>query len=363
MSIDRQTVDVREAKIAAFDNGHSAEMFVTVGADNIDAALMQLRAVCDAVVIDGNTSAFYDTYKDTLSSRPGNFELDGKLHFVSSSVTPGYLLSVMNLITKKKPGVIVFKTFGISEPELRTLTKDCVKKSKVRLGFFPEFMECEVHACFPHSMPQEKMNEYSVRLNDVLRKYTYSYDRISLAERVSAVLAEDGLKLKIAESFTGGAIASAFTELSGASKFLTEALVTYTVSAKNKRLGVPLQVMAEKGVVSGDTVYDMANGLMASGDCDFVIATTGNAGPTAQSGAVGLCFIAIGAASAKEINVFRYVFDGDRDYNIKSGVKTALFLLYNFLLQNRQRMAAARAQAQAAKQQQQNPTAAGQPTE
>lgn len=340
LSIERQTVDVREAEIALFDNGHTAEIFMTVEPENIDFAVTQLRTVCDAIVIDGNTSAFYDTYKDTLSSRPDNFELDGKLHSVTREVNGEFLtdkfLPLLNKKSKKRFGVIVFKTYGKSVEELKTLLKDYMtKKSKVQLGFFPDFLECEVHARCPASMAKEDMNAVSLKLNDLLYSCTYSYDRIGIAERVAQILTEEGLKVKIAESFTGGALGAQFTAIPGASEYLVEDVVTYTIGSKHKRLGVPLEVIAEKGVVSGDTAYNMALGLMTSGECDIAIATTGNAGPTVQGGTKGLCFVALGITSEKSIAVVKYTFDGDREHNIKCGVKNAIFLLYESLVSYR----------------------------
>lgn len=362
LAIERRSVDVREAKIALFDNGHSADVFLTVEPADIDWAVTQMRNVCDAIVVEGNVNAFYDTYKDTLSSRPDHFELDGKLHSVTGEASAEFLknkfIPLINKKSKKRYGVIVFKTYGKTQDELKVILKDYMsKKGKVQLGFFPDFLECEVHARCSASMAKEEMNGISFKLNELLYGCTYSYSRITIAERVAQMLKEENLKLKLAESFTGGALGSAFTALPGASEYLMEDAVTYSVAAKHKRLGVPLELIAEKGAVSGDTAYSMALGLMTGGDCDIAIATTGNAGPTVQNGNAGLCFVAIGITGEKSIAVVKYTFDGDRAYNIKAGVKNALFLLYESLVsykaQKAKRMRLAQQQQQFAAQQQQ----------
>lgn len=340
LSVEKQTVDARAAKMALFDNGHSADIFVTVDSEGIDGALGMLRAACDAIVIDGNVGAFYDAYADTLSSRPDHFELDGKLHSVTANADGTFLrekfLPLLNKKMKKRYAVMVFKTYGKTVEELKLLLKEYMtKKSKVQLGFFPEFLECEVHARCVTSMPKEDMNAVSERLVDILRNYTYAYEDISIVKRVAQILKAENLKIKIAESFTGGAIGAAFTAEAGASEYLVEDVVTYSVASKHNRLGVPYETIAEKGVVSGDTAYNMALGLMASGDCDIAIATTGNAGPSVQSGTLGLCYVALGISSEKSIAVIKYVFDGDRAHNIKCGVKNAIFLLYESLISYR----------------------------
>lgn len=360
LSVEYQTVDPRTAKMALFDNCHTADLFVTAEVGEIDGAINMLRAACDAIVIDGNVDAFYDAYKDTLSLRPDHFELDGKLHSVAAKVDYKFLtdkfIPLLNKKIKKRYAVMTFKTYGKSVDELKAILKEYMtKKSKVQFGFFEDFLECEVHARVATSIAKEDMNDISDRLVELLRGCTYAYDDISINERVAQILRAEGLKIKIAESFTGGALGAAFTSVAGASDYLMEDVVTYSVASKNKRLGVPFETIAAKGVVSGDTAYNMALGLMASGDCDIAIATTGNAGPSVQSGALGLCYVALGITSQKSIAVIKYVFNGDRDYNIKSGVKNAMFLLYESLIsykrQKKQREAMAAAQAQQQMQQ------------
>ena len=80
LSIGRSSVDLREAKIALFDGGHTCGPLLSVDEPSeIEWALSQLRTICDAIVIDGDHDAFYATFKDRLSTHPENFELDGKI--------------------------------------------------------------------------------------------------------------------------------------------------------------------------------------------------------------------------------------------------------------------------------------------
>ncbi|MCH5162366.1 MAG: CinA family protein [Clostridiales bacterium] len=336
LSIDVKTVNEREARIAMFDNGHTADMFLTVTPENVDWAVTQMSAVCDLVVIEGNLAALYSAQEGKFPSSRDNFELDGKLYVVIEKVTDEYLWNTLvpMLAAKNKKSrfkSIVFKTYGKTEAELRAMLKDFIKANKkIKMGFFPEDDECEIHARYPMTMELSAIPDISMQINKIIYSCIYTYDRMSIAEVVAKMLTENGLKLKVAESFTGGAIARALTAVPGASAFFTEGLVTYSVGSKAKRLHVPMNVIAEHGAVSSDTVFGMAAGLLGSGDCDIAIATTGNAGPTTDgNGNVGLCYIAIG--DAREVHIVKYTFGGDREQNIKSGVKKALFLLYEYL--------------------------------
>lgn len=336
LSIGTKNVNEREAKIAMFDAGHSADMFLSVESTEVELGVMLLRTACDVLVIEGNITAFYDVYADKLSARPENFELDGKCYAVTEAATDKYLYGKLTslLASKSKKSrfkSIVFKTYGKTEEELTVMLKDFVKANKkIKIGYFPQIGECEVHARYPMSMELSALPDISIQLNKILYNCTYAYDRVSIGVTVARMLAQSGLKIKTAESFTGGALAKELTAVPGSSAYFIEGLVTYSVGSKCKRLGLAAETIAEHGVVSSDTVYGMAAGLLMSGDCDIAVATTGNAGPTVGgNGDVGQCFIAIG--DSKEVHIVKYSFDGDRAQNIENGVKKSLFLLYEYL--------------------------------
>ena len=223
LSITNRTVDQREAKMALFDCGHVLGPMIFVSEkDEIEWGLSQLRTVCDVIVIEGDTDEFYKLYSDRLSARTESFDIDGKLFCVTNAADNAFLLDkfvpLLNSMQKGKKQfqVVVFKTFNKSESELRTLLKDFTKqRSKVQIGFFPSFMECEIHVRVSASMPKADFNDVMNKIMPILYKYTYALERVTIAERVAQMLIEQGLKLKIAESFTGGAIAQAFTSKIG----------------------------------------------------------------------------------------------------------------------------------------------------
>lgn len=357
LSVEKQNIDIRAIKAAMFDNGHTAELFVVADGAELEGALKFMREKCEVIVIDGNTDVFFEALKDEQPRRVEYFELYDRLHYVCDCATTGFiadrLLPEINKRLKKRYAAMLFKTYGKTVGELKVILKEFLnKKSKVQFAFFEDLSECEVHARCATNISKDDMNALSDRLYELLHGCSYAYENISIAERVAQILKAEKLKIKIAESFTGGALATAFTALPGASEYLVEDIVAYSVASKNKRLGVPFEVIAANGAVSGDTAYGMALGLMAGGDCDIAIATTGNAGPSTQNGALGLCYVALGITSQKSIAVVKYAFDGDREHNIKCGVKNALFLLYESLvsyrIQKKQRQAQEKAQVEAA---------------
>ncbi len=72
----------------------------------------------------------------------------------------------------------------------------------------------------------------------------------------------------------------------------------------------------------------MAAGLIAQGNCDVAVATTGIAGPKSDGSdkPVGLCFIAVG--TKEKVRVYRYQLEGDREKITETAINLALFLTY-----------------------------------
>lgn len=164
-----------------------------------------------------------------------------------------------------------------------------------------------------------------------LEECIYALEDVSLEEQLVRLLKLRGRKISVAESFTGGGVGAKIVSVSGASAVYFEGLNTYDELSKRKRLGVSEYTLKTQGAASDQTAYEMAAGLIATGDCDISIATTGIAGPKSDRSLlpVGLCFIGIGLK--ERVFVYRYKFDGNRDEITQTAIKYALFLAYKQL--------------------------------
>jgi nicotinamide-nucleotide amidase len=141
------------------------------------------------------------------------------------------------------------------------------------------------------------------------------------AERLIAALLRRDLKLAVAESLTGGLLAGAITEVSGASKVFLGSITAYQSVLKQQLLGVSGQLLENQGAVDPEVVAQMATGVRRklSKSCGLDetkvigIATTGVAGPDEQDGKpVGAVFIGIsGVEGAGEV-VYAHSFEGTR---------------------------------------------------
>lgn len=137
-----------------------------------------------------------------------------------------------------------------------------------------------------------------------------------------------GLTIATAESCTGGLIAAAITEVSGASSVFMRGFVTYANEAKVEILGVPEVLLERVGAVSEEVARAMAEGALARADTDLAVSATGIAGPGGGSEAkpVGLVHMAAARRGGATIHE-RAVFTGNRQAVRAQAVETALALL------------------------------------
>jgi nicotinamide-nucleotide amidase len=114
------------------------------------------------------------------------------------------------------------------------------------------------------------------------------------AEDLLAAAKRTGLTIITAESCTAGLLAAVLSTATGASQFLHGGFVTYTKAHKTAALGVPEQLLREKGAVCAEVAQAMAEGALARSPADLSVAVTGVAGPEPDEDGnpVGLVYIA-----------------------------------------------------------------------
>lgn len=127
-------------------------------------------------------------------------------------------------------------------------------------------------------------------------------------------LSHTGKKLSIAESCTGGLIASFFTKQSGSSAVFEGSLVTYSNRLKSNWLAVEAKSLERYGAVSEEVVLEMSEGVLNVSDADYAISVSGIAGPDggSEEKPVGTVYICV--RSKDKSRVEKLDFKGDRIY-------------------------------------------------
>ncbi len=165
------------------------------------------------------------------------------------------------------------------------------------------------------------------------KTHIYSENNEDVAKQIVDILRKNNLKISFAESITGGMLASAITDISGASNVIESSYVTYSNNSKNKNLNVSKETLKEFGAISENTAYEMAKGVKEKSLANIGVSTTGEAGPNSSETEVGNVFTCVYFG---EDNYYtkHYFFSGDRNKIRRSTVNRVLSHILYLLRKN-----------------------------
>jgi nicotinamide-nucleotide amidase len=161
----------------------------------------------------------------------------------------------------------------------------------------------------------------------------FGVDGDTYPEVLARLLTEARATLALAESCTGGLIASRLTAVPGASSFLVGGVVVYTERMKQSWVGVPAELLERHGAVSRPVAVAMAEGVRAACRATHGLSVTGFAGPTGGTPEepVGTVYCAL-ATEGAPTRCERFTLPGDRDSVRLFAASHALELLREHLL-------------------------------
>ncbi len=123
-------------------------------------------------------------------------------------------------------------------------------------------------------------------------------DTEEATRRLLQKASERNLRLVTAESCTGGMLASLLTDVQGVAHAFERGFVTYTNEAKNEMLGVPMDLIREKGAVSREVAIAMAEGAVERSRANIALSITGFADKGDEPGLVHFGCARAGRATA-----------------------------------------------------------------
>ena len=143
------------------------------------------------------------------------------------------------------------------------------------------------------------------------------------------ILTKRRLKLSVAESCTGGLLASSITSVSGASKIFNLGLITYSNQAKIKILNINKNIIKKYGAVSHECCYAMVNNLSKISKANISVSITGIAGPKGGTKQKPVGLVYIGVKKGNKIQIKKCLFKSKkRTFIQKTTVKKALDLVF-----------------------------------
>ena len=148
-------------------------------------------------------------------------------------------------------------------------------------------------------------------------QFIFATSDVTLEETIGAMLSAKGMTAAVAESCTGGLVASRLTDVPGSSRYFLQGFVVYSNQAKEKTLGVPKDLLDSFGAVSEEVARAMVTGCLEKSGADIAVSTTGIAGPSGGSPdkPVGMVCLAIATKLSGMVRSKTLVMQGDRERN------------------------------------------------
>ncbi len=231
-------------------------------------------------------------------------------------------------------------TYGTGESEIARRILDWEKNlpMTIKLAYLPSFGRVRLRLSSKGKDKNEvidavnsQMQILHALLNDIVIGYE---EDTSIEQRIANLLVKKKQTLSLAESCTGGALASQITTHAGASAFFMGSTIPYNTLYKTSVLGIDKQLISKYTVVSKEIAEAMAIQTKKLFNTDYAVSTTGVAGPSKgdTNDEVGTVFIAI--AGPKRVISEKFSFGKARERVIAKATNKALEMLLKEILKN-----------------------------
>lgn len=260
-----------------------------------------------------------DIIPNATGSAPGiDLQYKGTRIFATPGV-PSEMRQMMPIIIERisaqfdltqRTSVRRLQTFGLGESNAQQLinNSDFDWPDTVELGFRASAPQMEVKLTIHDDRHKKDQDRCVQHIFTLFGDHIVGEGDATLAEAVLNILRERQQTITTAESCTGGLIASALTQIPGASAVFHAGFVTYDNAIKARVLGVSDSSLQNYGAVSEPVARQMAEGALEKASADYAIAVSGVAGPDGGSDEkpVGTVWIAYG--SKEELNTLRLLW-------------------------------------------------------
>jgi len=223
------------------------------------------------------------------------------------------------------------RTTGIGESSLTQIIGDVIDEAKdIKIASLPQETGVNLRLTAEGRTGDEarrRIEAVETRMVARAGEHIYGVDDDTLEEVVGRLLRDAGATVAIAESCTGGLVASRMTDVPGSSDYLIEGVVSYSNAAKMARLEVPVGTIDRHGAVSAETAAAMATGMRQTSGATYGLSTTGVAGPGGGTPEKPVGLVYLGLATADGVETRKHLLGPDRHVNKTRAALAALNLL------------------------------------
>jgi nicotinamide-nucleotide amidase len=225
-------------------------------------------------------------------------------------------------------------TTGIPESVLAPRVEEAMEgASDVEVAFLPDLEGVDVRFTArdrDEDAAEAALDAAEDRVAPVLGEYRVPGSG-DVAREVVEALTRRGWTLGLGESCTGGLVARRITDVPGASTVLLGGVVAYANPAKVRYLGVPEEVLAERGAVSAEVARAMASGAARAFEADCGVGVTGVAGPGGGTPDKPVGTVHVAASVEGRVQAEAWRFSGDREAVRIRSAQAALTLLLRMI--------------------------------
>ena len=261
------------------------------------------------------------------------FSLPG-VPFEAEAAIPDVLDSIQRHFQLDKIFHKTICTFGIPESTLAQQIEEWEDNlpSNLHLAYLPNpILGVRLRLSIYGVDEQTGLHEFAeneTKLREMLGDAIYGEGTDSLQKVIGNTLKERGMTVGVAESCTGGFLASLFTSQPGASDYFYGGVVSYDNSVKMNVLGVEKDILDTCGAVSQECAQQMAVGARRVLGTDYAIATTGIAGPDGGTPDKPAGTVWIAVATPQGVTSKKFTFNSTRrNINIERFAANALNML------------------------------------
>jgi nicotinamide-nucleotide amidase len=197
------------------------------------------------------------------------------------------------------------KTSGIGESSLFERIEDIKIPKGVTFASLPELSGVVLRLW---GLNPAQVKAVSRKIADRVKEHVYGGKGDTPESVIQAKFLRKKQTLALAESCTGGLVASRLTMVAGSSGYFLGGVTAYSNDLKMKFLGVRASTLKRFGAVSPETAREMAEGLRRRTGADMAASVTGIAGPGGGSKEkpVGTVYIAIAKKNGTEVKPFKF---------------------------------------------------------
>lgn len=208
----------------------------------------------------------------------------------------------------------------------------------IKLAYLPSYGKVRIRLSAAHKDEQllhERIDAFMDELSEMLADIAVGFEGLtSMVDQIATQFVSMGLSLGTVESCTGGNIAKQITDLAGASAYFKGSIIPYDTALKSNLLDVDPDEIQKYSTVSPEIAKALALGGQKKLSADYVLATTGIAGPTKGDGQGEVGRVCIAIASPGGVFVEEFSFGKTRERVVQKAVDKALELLLKEISKN-----------------------------